>query len=196
MADFKVVISDPKSKNSYQKELEQHQSQCLGKKINDKIKGDAFGLTGYELQITGGSDKDGFPMRSDMEGIGRKKILVTAGVGFHSKKKGERKRKSIRGNTISTAISQINTKVVTYGSKPIEKLIGKTEKREAVKEEAKPEEPKEEKPVEKAPEEEVKTEESETPKTEESKEETKTEEPKAPETKSKEEAKPEDKPKE
>ena len=184
MADFKIVISDPKSKNSYQKEIEQNQGQLLGKKIGDKIKGDAFGLTGYELQITGGSDKDGFPMRSDVEGPGRKRILVTSGVGFHSNKKGERKRKSIRGNTISMSISQINTKVVTYGSKPIEKLIGKAEKKEAHKEEA----PKEEKPKEEPVKKEEKPEEptKEEPKTE-AKEEPKPAEP------VKEEPKPEEK---
>ena len=144
MADFKVVVSDPKSKKSFQSEIEQ--SQLMGKKISDKIKGDIVGLSGYELQITGGSDRDGFPMRKDVEGIGRKKLLITAGVGFHSSKKGVRKRKSVRGNTVSAAIAQINTKIVTYGSKPVDKLMGKKdsekpkEKQVAEKEPAKAEE--------------------------------------------------------
>ena len=128
MVDFKIVIADPKTNKSYQKEFEQKQSQLLGKKIGDKIKGDGFGLTGgYELQITGGSDNAGFPMRSDVEGTARKRLLITKGVGFRSKKKGMRKRKSIRGNTVSTVISQINMIVVSYGSQPVEKLLGKKE---------------------------------------------------------------------
>ncbi len=134
MANFKIVISDPKTSKSYQKEIEEHQSQLIGKKIGDKFKGDVLGLTGYELQITGGSDKDGFPMRKDVDGVARKKIVISKGVGFHSKKRGERKRRSIRGNTISTAIAQINTKVVAYGNQPIEKLLGKEEKKQESKE--------------------------------------------------------------
>ena len=129
MAEFKIVISDPKSKKSYQKAVDCQQSNLMGKKLGDKFKGDVLGLNGYEFEITGGSDKDGFPMRRDVEGAARKKILVTSGVGFHSKKKGVRKRKSIRGNTISDAISQINTKIIAAGSTPIEKLLGKTEKK-------------------------------------------------------------------
>ena len=74
-------------------------------------------------------------MRSDVEGIARKRLLVTAGIGFHSKKKGERKRKSIRGNTISQAIAQINTKVVGYGSTPLEKVFTSEKKAEEEKKE-------------------------------------------------------------
>jgi small subunit ribosomal protein S6e len=128
MASFKVVISDPKTKKSYQKEVDQAQSHLLGKKIDDKVKGDGLGLAGYELQITGGSDKEGFPMRKDVDGPGRKRILVTSGTGFHAKRKGERRRKSIRGNTISNFIVQVNTVVVAHGSQPLEKLVGKSEK--------------------------------------------------------------------
>jgi small subunit ribosomal protein S6e len=135
MASFKVVISDPKTKKSYQKEVDQAQSHLLGKKIGDKVKGDGLGLVGYELQVTGGSDKEGFPMRRDIEGSGRKRALVTAGTGFHAKRKGERRRKSIRGNTISGFIVQVNTVVSTHGSQPLEKLIGKSEKAEEEKKE-------------------------------------------------------------
>ncbi len=65
---FKLVVSDPKSRKSYQKEVSGE--GILGKKIGDKFSGAAAGLEGYELQITGGSDKDGFPMRKDVEGSG------------------------------------------------------------------------------------------------------------------------------
>ena len=125
MAEFKIVVSDPKTKKSYQKAVDQKESQLLGKKIGDRIKGDVVGLSGYELQITGGSDSDGFPMRLDVEGMARKKLLVTGGIGFHSRKKGERKRKSIRGNTVSQSVAQINTKIVAYGSTPVDKVLAK-----------------------------------------------------------------------
>ncbi|RLJ09570.1 MAG: 30S ribosomal protein S6e [Candidatus Aenigmatarchaeota archaeon] len=144
--NFKIVVSDPKTRRAYQKEVEQKQSGLIGKKIGERFSGDSIGLPGYELEITGGSDRDGFPMRRDVEGTARKKILLSSGPGFHPKKKGQRKRKSIRGNTISTDISQINVKVVKYGQTPLEKLFGVEEK---PKEEAKPKEkPQEEKPKE------------------------------------------------
>ncbi len=134
MALFKFVVSDPKSKKAYQ--IEKEQSQCeslIGKKIGDKFSGDLIGLSGYEILITGGSDKDGFPMSPTIDGPGRKKIVATYGIGMKNKKEGLRKRISIRGNTISVDISQINCKVVKSGTKSIEELAPKKEKSEKKK---------------------------------------------------------------
>jgi len=160
MANFKVVISDPKARKAYQKEIDQGQTGLLGKKIGDKFSGNHIGLSGYELEVTGGSDKEGFPMRKDVEGLGRKKILLSHPPGFHPKSRGRRKRKSVRGNTISPQISQINVKVVTYGTKSIEESLGvkakepKEEKEKAHEKkehaEKKPEHEKEHKPKEDA----------------------------------------------
>jgi small subunit ribosomal protein S6e len=144
MANFKVVVSDPKSKKAFQKEIEQKASGFMGKKIGEKVKGESLGLLGYELQITGGSDAQGFPMRRDVEGIARKRLLLGIGPGFHPDTKGQRKRKSIRGNTLSPEISQVNAKIVTYGSKPVEQLIGKEKREEKPSEEQKKEKLKEE----------------------------------------------------
>jgi small subunit ribosomal protein S6e len=144
MANFKVVVSDPKNKKAFQKEIEQKASGFTGKRIGDKVRGDALGLLGYELQITGGSDAQGFPMRRDVEGIARKRLLLGFGPGFHPESRGQRKRKSVRGNTISAATSQINVKVVTYGSKPLEGLMGKEPKKEKATEEEKKEKLKQE----------------------------------------------------
>lgn len=127
---FKVVVSDPKTRKGYQKEVEEAGSGLVGKKIGEKVSGDFLGLSGYELEITGGSDKQGFPMRMDVDGIGRKRALLSGGVGFHPKIKGQRKRRSVRGNTISAQISQINVKVVKYGPKKIEELLGAKKKEE------------------------------------------------------------------
>jgi small subunit ribosomal protein S6e len=150
MANFKIVVSDPKARKAYQKELEQGQAGLLGKKIGDKFSGNHLGLAGYELEVTGGSDKEGFPMRRDVEGPGRKKILLSHGPGFHPVSRGRRKRKSIRGNTISPQISQINVKIISYGQKSVEESLGvkakehKEEKKEAPKAEKHAEKSKEE----------------------------------------------------
>jgi small subunit ribosomal protein S6e len=131
----------------------------VGKIIGEKFNGDILGLSGYELQITGGTDKDGFPIHHQVHGPGRKKIVLAYPPCFHPKLKGQRKRKMVRGNTISRDIVQINCKIVKTGTKPIEQLIkieekqaAPEEKKEEVKkeetkpkEEKKPEEPKKEK---------------------------------------------------
>jgi small subunit ribosomal protein S6e len=206
MANFKIVVSDPNTRKAYQKEVDQAASGLAGKKIGETFKGDSIGLAGYELAITGGSDKEGFPMRPDVEGERRKRVVLSQPPGFHPTMSGQRRRKSVRGNTVSVDIVQLNVKVTKAGTKSLEDLLGKKEepkaeeKKEAPKEEPKAEEkpteepkkkeaPKEEKPVE-APKEEAKP---EAP-AEEKKEEKPAEEPK-PEA-PKEEAKPEEKPKE
>lgn len=151
MANFKIVLSDPKSRKAYQKEVDQAASGLVGKKLGEKVSGDFMGLSGYEIEITGGSDKQGFPMRRDVEGQGRKKIILAMPPGFHPARKGQRKRKSIRGNTVSAEIVQINAKVVKQGAKSVEELLGKKEEKKAEekpKEEAKPKE----KPAEAKPE--------------------------------------------
>lgn len=129
MPNFKIVISDPESRKSYQTEVDQDKAVGLiGKKIADEFTADIIGLTGYALKITGGSDKDGFPMHPSVQGPGRKRALLTEPPGFHPKLKGQRKRKTVRGNTISDAIVQINCKIITKGQKSLEEVFGKGEK--------------------------------------------------------------------
>lgn len=179
---FKIVVSDPKTKKAYQKEVEKKDSGLIGKKVGDKFSGKVLGMDGYELEITGGSDKDGFPMRKDVSGSARKRVLLSFGPGFHPKRKGERKRKSIRGNTVAEDIAQLNVKVVKHGAKSVAASFGveepkdKPKKEEKTKTEAKPktdEKPKEEKKADK-PKDEAKGKEpkKEEPKKEEKKEET------------------------
>jgi len=134
---FKIVVSDPKTKHTFQKEVGEKESGLIGRRIGEKIKGDFLGLHGYEFQLTGGSDKQGFPMRQDIPGAIRKKMLLTGGPGFHPTEKGERRRKLIRGNTFSEDIVQVNMKAVVYGKDSLAKLFGKEEKAEHKAEEHK-----------------------------------------------------------
>jgi len=161
MVNFKVVVSDSKTRKAYQKEVEQAASGLLGKKIGEKVPGASLGLEGYSLEITGGSDKEGFPMRRDVDGSVRKRIVLSHPPGFHPERKGQRKRKSVRGNQVSQSIVQVNARVVEHGKRSIEELLGATkEKKEEKKKEKAPEKaeakkevPKpEEKPAEKKPE--------------------------------------------
>jgi len=125
MPEFKLVVSDPETGKSIQIIVKEEKTKALiGRKIGDKISGDLIGLPGYELEITGGSDKDGFPMRPDVQGAVRKRVLLQSPPGFKPKRDGERRRKIVRGNIISDEIVQINSKVVKKGKKPLEELIG------------------------------------------------------------------------
>lgn len=121
---FKVVVADPETGKSYQLEVrEPVAGKLIGLRIGDKFGGEVVGLPGYELQITGGTDRDGFPMRADISGTGRKSVLLSSGPGFSPKRRGERRRKRVRGSRISDAIVQVNTKVVKRGEKSIEGII-------------------------------------------------------------------------
>ena len=126
-----LVVSDSKEGKAYSFEVSGPKSSSLiGKCIGDTIDGEMVGLQGYELLVTGGTDKDGFPMRNDLPGTKRRKILVTGGTGYRQTEKGKRKRKMITGKEISSNITQINFKISTYGNKPLQELLKKEEKEE------------------------------------------------------------------
>ena len=120
MVEFKVVISDPKTGLSVQKEVKEPAAKAfLGLKIGDSIKGEAIDLQGYDFEITGGSDFCGFPMRKDVVGVGRKKILAYEGTGVRRQEKGMLQRKTVCGNTVHAKIAQINLKAAKVGSADI-----------------------------------------------------------------------------
>jgi len=133
MVEFKVVISDPKTGRAYQKVVSgANANKLIGKQIGDVINGTLVDLPpDYELQITDGSDKDGFPMRPDLPGSGRRRLLLSGGVGYNPPEKGVRKRKTVRGRVISADIVQINMKVVKHGKVPLEEFFKKKEEEHA-----------------------------------------------------------------
>jgi small subunit ribosomal protein S6e len=133
MSEFKLVISDPKTGKSVQKEAKDEVCRKLfGLKIGDALKGEILDLAGYEFVITGGSDYAGFPMRSDVSGQGRKKITAVKGVGIlnklrlpNPKKKGWRTmqgmrlKKTVAGNTIHAKTAQVNLKITKAGKETL-----------------------------------------------------------------------------
>jgi len=112
MAKFKVIISDPAAGNSKVIEVEEARAvPFLGRRIGEIIEGAVVDMPGQKLQLTGGSDKDGVPMRPNVHGGVRRKVVLSGGVGFKAKKSGERRRKAVRGNIITDDIVQINAKI-------------------------------------------------------------------------------------
>jgi len=136
MAEFKIVIND-KSGKSKQIELKDDQAKpLLDLKISDVVKGEAIDMQGYEFEITGGSDRCGFPMRRGIN-TARKKILTKGGVGFKNFTVGLRKRKTVCGERITEDIKQVNLKVLKVGK---QSLFEEPKAEEPKAEEAKPEE--------------------------------------------------------
>ena len=134
MAKFKVIVSDPETGTSRMVELQEARaSPLIGKRIGEVMDGAAVDLPAHKIQIMGGSDKDGFPMRPSVHGGVRRRILLAGGVGFNPTNEGMRRRKTIRGNVITDEIVQINAKIV--------------EKPKQAKEAKKPKEKKEEQPT-------------------------------------------------
>lgn len=119
---FKLVISE--GEKSHQVEVEAAESKKLnGLTIGEEFDASLVGLTGYKLKITGGSDKNGFPMKKDVDGSRRIKSLLSGGIGFNQKRDGQRRRKTVRGNTVSDDIVQINTVVTQKGEKEINEIL-------------------------------------------------------------------------
>lgn len=124
MVEFKAVVADPRTGKAYQQTIKGHYANSLvGRKIGDEVDGIFVGLPGYKLVITGGTDKDGFPMRPDLHGARRKRIRVSYGIGYHPDDNGVVKRRTFCGNTISPDIVQVNLKITSYGAKPVDALL-------------------------------------------------------------------------
>ncbi|MFX1259400.1 MAG: S6e family ribosomal protein [Promethearchaeota archaeon] len=97
-------------------EIDEKKFRFEGMKIGDTIKGGLVGFPNYEFKITGGSDSSGFPMRMNVHGPVKKKILVSKrGTGYKPKRKGQKRRKTVRGNEITFDMTLINLSVVKYG---------------------------------------------------------------------------------
>lgn len=142
MAKFKVIVSDPEDGTSKVVELaDARATPLIGRRIGETIDGAIVDLPGQKAQISGGSDKDGFPMRPSVHGGVRRRIVLSGGVGYNPKNEGIRRRKTIRGNVITDEIVQVNLKIVEKPNQPKEakKPKEKKEEKPTAEKEAKPE---------------------------------------------------------
>ena len=97
-------------------EIDEKKFRFEGMKIVEIIKGGVIGFANYEFEITGGSDSSGFPMRKDVHGPVKKRILVSKrGIGYKPRRKGEKRKRTVRGNEITHNMTLINMKVLKYG---------------------------------------------------------------------------------
>ncbi len=121
-----IVVSDPKTRKAYHKKVE-NPAIFIGKKIGSEVELGVIGLEGCTAKITGGSDKEGFPMMPGLAGGARKSVYIIV-----DKKKGVKKRVNRRGSLVTGEIAQLNLKVTKEGAKSIEEVLGgeKAEKKE------------------------------------------------------------------
>ncbi len=159
---FKINISE-KSGKTYK--LESEAEALVEKSLHDKISGKEIlpDLEGYELEITGASDKAGFTAMENVEGIGLTRVLLGYGKAMHRRPrregkkkvsnprpKGLRMRKTVRGQVISPEIIQVNLKILKEGTKKLSEIFPDQNKKEEVapKEEVKETEQSQETPKE------------------------------------------------
>jgi len=82
---------------------------------------------GYIVRISGGNDKQGFPMKQGILTNGRVRLLLSKGHScYRPRRKGERKRKSVRGCIVDSNLSVLNLVIIKKGEAEIPGLTDKT----------------------------------------------------------------------
>jgi small subunit ribosomal protein S6e len=125
MAEFTVAVADPEAGVTRQVEVSgQRANRFIGRELGETVTGSAVGLDGYTLELTGGSDDAGRPMREDVRGATLTELLLEGGTGYEPSRDGERKRVTVRGREVSDATRQINATIVDYGPGDVADLLG------------------------------------------------------------------------
>ncbi|KAJ3091806.1 40S ribosomal protein S6 [Physocladia obscura] len=92
------------------------------KRIAQEVKADGLGdeFKGYVFKITGGNDKEGFPMKQGVLRPGRASLLLSKGHScYRARRTGERKRKTVRGCIIASDIVALSLVLVKQGDNDI-----------------------------------------------------------------------------
>jgi small subunit ribosomal protein S6e len=86
----------------------------MGQEVPADTLGDEF--KGYVLRITGGNDKQGFPMKQGIMHPTRVRLLLSAGHScYRPRRTGERKRKSVRGCIVGNDLAVLALSIVKIG---------------------------------------------------------------------------------
>ncbi|XP_047689674.1 40S ribosomal protein S6-like [Prionailurus viverrinus] len=99
------------------------------KRMATEVAADALGeeWKGYVVRISGGNDKQGFPMKQGVLTHGRVRLLLSKGHScYRPRRTGEKKRKSVRGCIVDANLSVLNLVIVKKGEKDIPGLTDTT----------------------------------------------------------------------
>merc|ERR1712093_319743 len=123
-ATMKLNISFPA--NGSQKLIEIEDDRKLrvfmDKRMGQEVPGDSVGdeFKGYIFKITGGNDKQGFPMKQGVMHPTRVRLLLSDGHScYRPRRTGERKRKSVRGCIVAMDLSVLALSIVKQGDNDI-----------------------------------------------------------------------------
>ncbi|KAI3639537.1 hypothetical protein MIR68_002231 [Amoeboaphelidium protococcarum] len=117
---MKLNIANPSTglQKSYEIDDERKLRIFYDKRISAEVEADALGdeFKGYVLKITGGNDKQGFPMKQGVLLPHRVRLLLSEGHScYRPRRHGERKRKSVRGCIVGNDMSALSLVVVKQG---------------------------------------------------------------------------------
>lgn len=99
-------------------EEEKKLAQLFDKRVSQEVDGEVIGpeFAGYVFRISGGNDKQGFPMKQGILSNRRVRLLLRAGVScYRPRRVGERKRKSVRGCIVGPDLAVLNLVVLRAG---------------------------------------------------------------------------------
>eukprot|EP00754_Rhynchopus_humris_P023027 Rhum_TRINITY_DN14817_c0_g1::Rhum_TRINITY_DN14817_c0_g1_i1::g.120932::m.120932/K02991/RP-S6e, RPS6; small subunit ribosomal protein S6e len=133
---MKLNIAFPEvgTQKTYELDDDQAVQRLVDKRVSQEFDGAILGekYEGYVFRISGGSDKQGFPMKQGVLSNSRVKLLLTPGaIGYAAwrARTGERNRKSVRGCIVGSDISVLNLAVVAKGKNELEGLTDTTQPR-------------------------------------------------------------------
>merc|ERR1712048_478977 len=92
------------------------------KRMSTEVPGDSLGdeFKGYIFRISGGNDKQGFPMKQGVLCNHRVKLLFKKGMScFRERRSGSRKRKSIRGCVVGPDLATMSLVIVKKGAEDL-----------------------------------------------------------------------------
>lgn len=107
-------------------------AHVYGMRMGQEIEGDVLGeqFKGYVFRITGGNDKQGFPMMQGVMTNNRVRLLMGEGsTYFRPRRDGERRRKSVRGCIVAQDLAILNLVIVKEGDAKLAGLNGEGDER-------------------------------------------------------------------
>jgi len=128
---MKLNIANPSTgcQKLVEVEDERKLAPFMDKRMSNEVPGDSLGdeYKGYIFKISGGNDKQGFPMKQGVLTPGRVRLLFSKGHScYRPRRTGERKRKSVRGCIVSSELSVLNLIVVKKGEQELPGLTDST----------------------------------------------------------------------